>query len=165
LHQLHKGVYALLPPPALPPLAREQAAILVCGERSVISHHTAAGVSGMRPQSHDAVDVTVVGHERGRGVAGIHVHRRAHLYRPDVRWHQGLPVTAPARTLLDIAPLLSERELERTVDDVIARRLVTRSALIATLARYPRQPGSRVLGELCQESPSAARRVSSCCGI
>ncbi len=32
----------------LPPLAREQAALLACGERAFLSHHTVAFIWGMR---------------------------------------------------------------------------------------------------------------------
>ena len=36
---------------------------------------------------------------------GIRSHRTKHLERNDVRIHRGLPVTSPARTLVDVMPL------------------------------------------------------------
>ena len=37
LHRLHRGVYSLLPPRALPPVAAEQAALLACGSAALLS--------------------------------------------------------------------------------------------------------------------------------
>jgi hypothetical protein len=44
LHPVHRGVYALVAPGALPRLATEQAAILACGSRALISHASAAAL-------------------------------------------------------------------------------------------------------------------------
>ena len=50
----------------------------------------------------DEVDVTVAGGQTGKP-KGVHVHRTRRLDAQDVRIHRGLPVTSPARTLLDNA--------------------------------------------------------------
>jgi predicted transcriptional regulator of viral defense system len=50
LHRLHQGVYSLVPFSVLPPLAAEHAAILACGERALLSHHSAAAAWGIRPE-------------------------------------------------------------------------------------------------------------------
>jgi hypothetical protein len=47
LQRVFRGVYAV-GCGELPPLAREQAALLVCGEGAFLSHHTAAFVWGSR---------------------------------------------------------------------------------------------------------------------
>ncbi len=81
---LHRGVYSLVAPEALPPLAREQAAVLACGARTFLSHQSAAAVWAIRPPVAGDVEVTVVGREAGRRRAGIVVHRIAdpHPVRP-----------------------------------------------------------------------------------
>ena len=43
---------------------------------------------------------------------GIRTHR-AGLTREDIRYHAGLRVTSPARTLLDMAPRLTDKQLKR----------------------------------------------------
>jgi hypothetical protein len=49
---------------------------------------------------------------------GIRAHRCA-VTRRHIRRHQGIPVTSPARTLLDIAPSLTEKQLSRAINDAI----------------------------------------------
>jgi very-short-patch-repair endonuclease len=60
----------------------------------------------------------------------------------------GIPVTSPARTLLDVAPAVSERELERAYDDALKQRLVTRHAVVELLSRAPDRPAADRLGRL-----------------
>jgi very-short-patch-repair endonuclease len=151
LHRLHRGVYALIPPAALRPLAREHAAILACGGNTLISHASAAALYEMR-RAPDRVDVVVIGHERGRAVEGIRIHRAPKLHANDVRHYRGIPVTAPARTLLDLAQSLQTHKLERCFDEAIIRRLVDRRAVLATLEGYPRHRGRAKLRELCTDT-------------
>lgn len=140
LHRVHQGVYSLVPFPALPPLAREHAAVLACGDRALLGSHSAAGVWGIRPLLDGAVDVVVVGKETGRRRPGIRVHRTATLRRTDARVRDRIAVTSPARTLLDIAPELSDRSLERAFDEALIQKLVTHATVNAVLAAYPHSP-------------------------
>ena len=58
----------------------------------------------------------------------------------------GLPITTPARTLLDLAADgLRGRPLEAALDRAELLRLVDFAELQALLARYPGRPGSRSL--------------------
>jgi len=148
LHRLHQGVYSLVPFTVLPALAAEHAAILACGERALLSHHTAAAVWGIRPFLDGDVDVTVVGGERGRKRKGIRVHRTAHLDPRDSRRYQQIPITSPARALLDIAPETSGRSLEWALDQALVKRLTTRAQINAVLAAYPHRRGAPDLAAL-----------------
>ena len=51
-------------------------------------------------------------------------HRTTHLDRRDVRLRRGLPVTSPERTLLDIAPTLSFRAMERALGEALHLKLI-----------------------------------------
>jgi very-short-patch-repair endonuclease len=108
------------------------AALLACGPRAVLSHRTAAAVWGIGTAGRD-VDVTVSG-TQARSRDGIRVHR-GHLLQRDVRIRESLRVTAPARTLLDLAGALAEDELARAVNEAQVLRLVSRTEL-AAVARH-----------------------------
>ncbi len=84
----------------------------------------------------------VVGKETGRRRVGICVHRVAELHPRDILRHDGIPLTSPARALLDIAPHLSERSLERAFDEALVRNIVSLGAVRAVLARYPQARGA-----------------------
>jgi very-short-patch-repair endonuclease len=159
LHPMHRGVYALVPPRALPPLAPERAAVLACGDRALISHHSAAALWNIRPRIGGAVDVTIVGRDAGRDRAGIHAHRVAYLDRRDVRTRAGIPLTSAARTLLDIAPRLSERSLELAFDEALTRDLTSIEAIAAVTARYPQRKGATRLRALTRpDRPTTVTR-------
>ncbi|PZS09230.1 MAG: hypothetical protein DLM64_11005 [Solirubrobacterales bacterium] len=147
LSSIHRGVYALAHL-ALLPLATELAAVLACGEEAFVSHQSAAAVWGIRPGGQGEVEVTVVARDVGRRRKGIHVHRAAVIDPVDLGRHRGIPITAPARTLLDVAAARRGRELERAFDEALVRRLVSEASVRAVLRRYPGRRGSRPLSAL-----------------
>ena len=61
------------------------------------------------------IDVTVPG-RRGRRRPGVVLHRVAALQADDRAIREGIPVTAVARTLLDLAELLSLEHLQRACE-------------------------------------------------
>jgi hypothetical protein len=148
LHVVHRGVY-LVGHPIFPPLAREVAALLAGGPRAVLSHRTAAVTWRILDERSDLVDVTVVG-RRGRQRAGIRLHSTVGLQRREVRISNGMPVTAPARTLLDLGTVLTGRGLVRAVDEARALRLVGDADLRSLLARFPRRRGTCALRALLE---------------
>jgi very-short-patch-repair endonuclease len=149
LTTIHRGVYAVAHL-ALAPLGRQLAAVLACGEAAFLSHHSAAAVWGFEPAADGETEVTVVGRDAARRRDGIRVHRIAAIDRRDVSRHHNVPITSAVRTLLDIAPDLSDRELERVFDDGLMRRAFTRQAAIALLARSPHRPGGARVAKLAR---------------
>jgi very-short-patch-repair endonuclease len=114
----HHGVYLVTPVPA--PFTPHMAAVLACGDSSVLSHHAAAALWGIR-EWHGDIDVTVTrGQPRSR--RGVRVHR-ARLDDRERTRHHGIPITTPARTLRDLAPLIPRRDLDRAVEQAIIMRL------------------------------------------
>jgi very-short-patch-repair endonuclease len=148
LHRMHQGIYSLVPLAALPRLASELAAVLACGDRALLAAHAAAATWGVRPSFTGDVDVIVIGTDYGRKRAGIRVHRVEWLDPRDVRRYQGIPITSPARALLDLASDLSERELERALDEALIKRLVSHAAIGAVLDAYPHRRGAARLRAL-----------------
>jgi very-short-patch-repair endonuclease len=158
LRRAHRGVY--LVGPVFPPLAKEMAAVLACGEGAALSHRAAATLWQLlpHPARDRAVDVTVpVRHAKGR--RGIRVHRAGPIPPDETTILDGIPITAPARTLLDLAAVVPPGDLERAVAEAERRRLASRSRLAALLARYARRPGTRALRALVemQERPAFIR--------
>ena len=54
----------------------------------------------------------------------------------------GIPVTTPARTLFDLAGVVSEQQLEHAFNEAEYRRLTSPTSLDALLARYPGRRGT-----------------------
>ena len=115
--------------------------MLACGAGAVVSHRSAAQVLTLLPAIDGDVEVTVVG-RYCRHRPGVHVHRIAELDPSDVTERHGIPVTTPARTLLDIAAVVPVRQLERALAEALARRLVRPEELRALLARAPGRKGA-----------------------
>lgn len=153
LHRVHAGVYSLVPAGARPPLAAEQAAILACGPTAVLSHYCAARVEGLRlPVPVFDVHVTVTDSDRSR--PGIAIHTTADLPTRERHRVQGLPATSLARTLLDLAPLYTTRQLAPLVDQAL--RTTSRARILETLDRHPHRPGGPRLRRLVDPArPSA----------
>lgn len=104
------------------PLALETAAMLACGQGAVLSHRSAGAIWGFIDRARGPVDITVAGRDCGAR-KGVRLRRTIRLGREDVRHREGLRVTAPARTFLDLAGLLSDRELERAVNEALVLKL------------------------------------------
>ena len=112
LHALHRGVYAV-GRREVPREGALLAAVLACGPDAVLSHRSAAELWDIRGRVGGAVEVTAPT-ERQR--PGLVVHRRR-LGKRDTTVRHGIPVTTPARTLLDISPHLTTKQLERAVNE------------------------------------------------
>jgi very-short-patch-repair endonuclease len=133
--------------------------VLACGRATLLSHHSAAAVWSIRPRIGGAIDVTVVGRDAGRDRSGIQAYRVAYLDRRDVRTRADIPLTSAARTLLDISPRLSERSLERAVDEALTRGLTTIEAIAGVTARYPKRKGASRLRALARpDRPTTVTR-------
>jgi very-short-patch-repair endonuclease len=143
LRALHRGVY-LVGPLALPrtPL---MAAVLACGPGALLSHGTAASLWDLVPGrgAGDPLDVAVPGGDRRR--PGIRIHRIGPLAPAERTELDGIPVTTPARTLLDLAGTVAGRELEQAIARGERAGLVTARELAGALSRRRGRPGAAAL--------------------
>jgi very-short-patch-repair endonuclease len=142
LRSVFHGVYSLVGG-ELPPLALEQAALLACGQRAFLSHHTAAFVWGLRKAHPIEVEVTVVG--RDRRPKGIRVHRVREVDRRELRHPEGLWVSSPARAVLEIAATLSPDEVAKAIDAGLGSDVLKRGEVEKVLERHRPCRGSGVL--------------------
>lgn len=89
--------------------------------------------------------------ERARGRPGIHLHRRRVLESRDRDERNGVPVTSPARTIVDTAPDLSADQLERRINLADSLDLIDPDALAAELPRMRGQRGVTAVRELIDQ--------------
>jgi very-short-patch-repair endonuclease len=141
-----------------PPFASEAAALLACGADAVLSHRTAAWFWGIVDEHPERVDVTIPGRARAQR-KGIRVHSTSELERREIRIREGMPFTAPARTLLDLAAVIGRRQLRWALEEARGHRIVRNRDLLPLLARFPRRRGTRALRALLAEDrPPAITR-------
>ncbi len=169
LYKIHKGVYAV-GRPDLPPKGRWMAAILACGPGAVLSHASAAALHGIRPSAATRIDVTVP-RPYMPSRPGIRGHRRTALTAPDLTEVDGLPVTAVPRTLLDLATILTEPQLERACEQAVLEGVFDLIAMSDLLRRSHGHRGVRRLrcvlghGDLGSDVPASGleRRFRELC--
>ncbi len=157
LSRVHRGVYSV-GDPSLIPFAAESAALLALGSGAVLSHRSAAAVWSIAPARDDGtVDVTLGRTTRPR--PGVRIHRATHLDPADIRRHASLPVTAPARTLIDFAAGASHAQLTRALAEARVLRLVSDRSLAAALGRAGRRTGTGAVRALlrAQGGPALTR--------
>ncbi len=146
LHRLHQGVYAV-GHRRLTGDGASMAAVLAAGPGAVLSHRSAAALWGIRNTDRAAVEVIV---PRACRRPGIHVHRAT--VRPDeFTRERGIPVTNPARTLLDLAEVLTPQQLERAINEAEIRRLASPLPLAALVARHPHRRGTNALRRILEQ--------------
>jgi very-short-patch-repair endonuclease len=144
LHRIHRGVYAV-GHAVLPARAQYLAAVLACGPGAALSHAAAGAHLGIRASAATRVDVTVPTHGGRRRQRGIRLHRSRRLTGEDITVHEGIPTTTLARTLLDLADVLSDQALKRAINEAEYLRLLDTTALIAAVERNPGRRGARVV--------------------
>ena len=143
LRRLRRGVYTV----GLPRGGDEQrwmAAVLACGDEAALSHRSAAALWEIGHERWGVIDISVRSRSP-RHAAGVQVRRRLPLPEADFTRHRGIPVTAPVRTILDLATEIDLGKLERTVNEADKRGLIDPEALRAELDGHPGEPGVRVL--------------------
>jgi hypothetical protein len=131
LHRLYRGVYAV-GHPAIGWDARCLAAVMACGSGAVLSHRAAARrwllISGV-----PAIEVTTV--SRRRPKPGVILHRSRSLVPQDRTVVDGIPATTVARTLVDLAEVLTEKRLEDAVHQAEFHRLLDLNEIDRVLER------------------------------
>lgn len=117
---------------------------LSAGEDAVVSHRAAAALWGLEGFPKGTPEITV---PRGRRFRreGVRVHSSTDLERCGTRLRDGITVTDPARTLLDLARRSSDRRLLQAIESARRLKLTSWNELVATLAAHARRgrPGIR----------------------
>ncbi len=154
LHRVHPSVYAV-GHRALAVEGRLAAALLYAGPGAALSHTTAAAWWQLIDAEPRRVHVSAPGYRRSLPAVRVH-HPRA-LTR--VR-HRRLPVTPVARTLLDLASVVSFDRLRRALSEADYRGLLDEEDVIAVLRRGHRG-SARLRAALDRHLPELAQTRSA----
>jgi predicted transcriptional regulator of viral defense system len=158
-HPVHQGVYAV--GHAL--LNREgqlMAAALACGPGAVISHVSAAELWGLIGSVSAEVDVTAP-NRRGRTPADIAAHRDGALHKHDRTELRGIPCTTVARTILDLAAVLSPWGLRKAVSEAEVLGLLNIPEIRALIRRCRGRRGVARLRLCIDELDPSTKRTRS----
>lgn len=128
-------------------------ATLAGGDGAVLSHESAAALWGIHPTGRrrdtagvDPIHVTIPASRRVR-IDGIESHRRKRM--PPATTKGPIPLTQPLFTLVDLASMLGDRQLESAVNEADKLGLLEAASADA-LAAMPRTKGigrlERILG-------------------
>ncbi len=147
MQKLARGVYAV--GPIRGPHWRYWSGLLLGGATSVLSYHSAARILDLDPSPGGRRKVHVsVRAGRPKSRAGFHFYRAPSLASDEEAPVQGLPVTTPARTLLDLARVVPTGALERLAGRADRMCLVDAQAIRDTLRRHPGHNGNARLRKL-----------------
>ena len=152
LHRVHRGVYAV----GHAALSREAlwlAAVFAAGAGAALCGLAAAELWGLRRAKGS---IAVVAPRQVR-VEGVRVHRCIRLDARDVTVRNGIPVTTVARTIVDLAELLTAEQLANVLYEAAFRGLLDLEAVQAVAARLLGRHGLAVL----EEALDAHRRGSA----
>ena len=139
--------------------AHEMAALLACGPDAVLSHRNSADFWDLyRYPATAPVHVTV---PPAKSVARhrIHIHR-ALIAKADVRVRDGIRVSSPPRTVLELAAHLDQELLEFVVAEANYRRLASDPELRSQVECNPGKRGVRRLARVL-DIPGGPRRTRS----
>lgn len=147
LRRLHRGVYGMGPVPAR--YEREAAAVFACGDGAVLSHRTASALWELTPAPPRTALIDVASSRRLRGPRyGVRLHLAGGLSPDEIGHRHGMPLTTPARTLLDLAACGARVEIERALARGERTRALTHDVIETLLARHPGRPGAPMLRAL-----------------
>lgn len=142
---MYPGVYAVGAAP-LSQRGRWFAALLTSRPGPLLSHTSAAALFGFAPEG--PVPHVTIPRRSGRCVEGIALHRVRKLDPEDITRLEEFPVTTVARTLLDLAGILSRHRFEKVLDETDRRGLLDLLSLRRTIDRNPGRRGLRVVEEI-----------------
>ena len=147
---LHRGVYAV-GHAALRIEGRWLAAVLACGPGAVLSHRDAAALWELASAGTGQVHVSVPGRAGRRRRDGIVVHRPTSLPPEQATTRRGIPVTSPARTLVDFAEVSRRPALVRAVAQSEVVRVFDLTAVEEAIAAQPGRTGARRLARVLDD--------------
>jgi hypothetical protein len=146
LRLVMRGVYTV----GWPRLTSEQrwmASVLACGNGAALSHRSAAALWGIGAEERRVVDISVTRRCELRR-PGLRVRGRPTLAGEEIVSRDGIPVTSPVQTLVDIATDLAPLAVERAVNEADKHDLIDPETLRGALDDHAGEPGVPLLRRL-----------------
>jgi hypothetical protein len=156
LFRVYRGVYAVGRPPKTA-LEFASAALLACGPGAALGHGSGMALWGFWKVWPKPFEVTFF--KGDRRPKHVKHHHPTGLTHEDIRRYNGLWVTSPARTLLDVAPVQTRKQRARAVSAARLSHHLKLRALRETLARFPNHPGTPLLLPLAQATGNPTRSL------
>lgn len=108
-------------------------------DKAVLSHESALALLELSDNVPDRVHLLVPRRYRGlRRPPGVVIHTRPDDEDVTIAWRDGMPLTAPARTLVDIADELQPEQATMAAEQALRLGLLTRRQLEQEAARQGR---------------------------
>lgn len=164
LRRLQRGIYVCRED-EVKPLTIARAAVLSAGvEDAVASHRTAARVHGIPiPRGTYPEHVTVARNARRVPRKELTFHARS-MGLGEVELIDGVPLTSPSRTLVDVAGVFPRLPAVWAVDDALRVGLVCRAQLERSLRQRPAAPREAVARERIAEADGKAESILETAG-
>ena len=143
LERVYRGVYRFRDYPSAPREEVAAAWLAVGKDFAVVSHESALDLHQLSDVTPNAIDITIPREKRYlRPPRGITVHTSKRPIEPrDVRRIEGVPVTSPARTIVDVAEAgTSEEHVHSAAMEAIDRGIMS----IHTLRKAAQSRSTRV---------------------
>jgi predicted transcriptional regulator of viral defense system len=148
--RVHRNVYRLAGSPPTHTQALMAATLATGG---VVSHRAAAAHWGFRGCPPGPVEVLVAARRRP-DIDGVTAHATTRLDPVDVTVREAVPVTTPARTLVDLGAVAPPEVVESAFEHALLHALVSYQWVERTLERLARQGRNG-----CGGAPPAAGRA------
>jgi very-short-patch-repair endonuclease len=141
LHPIGRGIYAV-GRPELTSQGRWMAAVLASGGvgMAALSHSSAAALFKFGVEQVAAIEVSRRSRDPIR-VPGIRVHRRPSLRDGWYGLYEGIPITTPVQTLIDLATRHGTPKMERAMNEADRLGLVRTDDLRKALDDHPGEAG------------------------
>jgi hypothetical protein len=153
---LHPGVYLLA---GVPPTWHTEiwAVLLAAGPLATVTHETSTRLHGSPHVGPRPITLTVPHGVHAR-VEGAVVHQIDDLRRSQVVTIDGLPVSRPARAVVEVAATLGRRRLGRVLDDLVFDRRTSYEEVGIALAEVarPGKPGVIALASVLDDRSAAS---------
>jgi len=126
---------------------RMSAAVLACGTGAVVSHSSAAFLLGLWESAPRTIHV-IAANELGRKIPGIQRHHVPPPVGKDMSTHEAIPCTSPSRTIVDLAGMVGDASLQRTIEQAAVLRILDVPEIDRILSGPRRRGSPRLRGIL-----------------
>jgi very-short-patch-repair endonuclease len=130
----HRNVLRLFGAPTTIEM-RIEAAVLAAGTDALGSHRSAALLWGAERAAGDPIDIILPQRSRRARLSGVVVHRPRDMKQLRAVWRQGIPITDPLRTLLDLGAV-DAAGVDSALTRFVVDGFVTPRAVRAALVRH-----------------------------